>query len=121
MYGLKAYQGIANLNLWKVRRALIRQVHNVAYNIAKRGLIYTTYTEKDQIVVEGELVTVKDVPKWIDVLIFETDFVLKTDVDPTSRKFLVKVTTSKYDKLLPTGRIYDVTDKVLWDVLKVTP
>ena len=115
---LEAFEGIRNLNLWKERRLLIRQVHNKAMNVARRGVIYTTYTTKDEIVIQGELITRKDVPKWIDVLVYETDYVLKTEIDQVNRRFNVLVYTSKDDSKLPTGTTFDVTGKTLAQVLK---
>lgn len=117
-HGLLAFQGVSNLNLWKERGMLIRKVHNMALDIAKRGIIYTTYTDYDEIVYEGELITKKQVPKWIDVLIFETDYVLKTESHDNGKKFIVKVVTSKNDKVLKTGSVYDVTDGRFWDVVR---
>lgn len=114
-HGLEAFQGVSNLNVWKERRMLIRQVHNMALNIARKGIIYTTYQEKDEIVIEGEIVTKKDVPKWIDVIMYETDIVLHCYYDPTSHGFYVKVVTSKNPKF-PTGKVYDVTEKKFWEV-----
>lgn len=116
-HGLKAYQGISNLNLWKERRILIRNIHNKCLNVAKKGIIYTTYVKYEDIVVEGELVTRKEVPRWIDVIVFETDYVLKTYMDPRDRRFFVKVVTSKNDKKLPTGKIFDVTDKKFYELI----
>ena len=117
-HGLKPFEGIRNLNLWKYRKQLIRDIHNKALNIAKRGVIYTTNIEYQDIVVEGELVTRKDVPKWIDILIYETDVVLKAVRDPRTREFKVEVVTSKDDKLFPTGETYTVTDKPLGKQIK---
>jgi len=116
--GLEAFQGISNLNLWKERRLYIRQVHNKALNIAKKGLIYTTYTDKSDIVIDGELVTRKDVPKWIDVLVFETDYVIKVEHDPVNKKFIAKIVTSKDDSKLPTGATIDVTNKVFSEAVR---
>jgi len=111
-HGLGPFQGIANLNVWKERRLMLRQIHNKAYSIAKKGIIYTTYTHYEDIVIEGELVTRKEVPKWIDVIMFETDAVLKTEYNSRDRVFSVKVVTSKI-KELPTGNVYGVTNKPL--------
>lgn len=111
-HGLGPFQGIANLNIWKERRLMLRQIHNKAYAIAKKGIIYTTYTHYEDIVVEGELVTRKEVPKWIDVIMFETDAVLKTEYNSRDNLFSVKVVTSKI-KELPTGKVYGVTNKPL--------
>lgn len=111
-HGLGPFQGIANLNVWKERRLMLRQIHNKAYSIARKGIIYTTYTHYEDIVIDGELVTRKEVPKWIDVIMFETDTVLKTEYNPRDRVFSVKVVTSKI-KELPTGKVYGVTNKPL--------
>jgi len=117
-HGIGAFEGFANLNLWKERRILIRQIHNRAYNIAKKGVIYTTYSQKDEIVIQGELITKKDVPKWIDVLIFETDYVIHVDRNDTTGAYIARIVTSKNDKKLPSGRTFDVTNKTLWEAVK---
>ena len=52
---LLPYQGVANMNLWKERRLYIRQLHYKALEIAKRGIIYTTYSEKDKVIVDGDV------------------------------------------------------------------
>jgi hypothetical protein len=105
------FDGISNLNLWKERRMYIRQIHNKALNLAKRGLIYTTYVEKDETVIKGEVVTRKDTPAWIDVLIYETDYVLYTYYDENSRAYRVKVVSSKNDKRVRSGSDIDVTNR----------
>ncbi|MCW1309283.1 MAG: AAA family ATPase [Candidatus Nanoarchaeia archaeon] len=117
-HNIEPFAGISNLNVWKERRLLIRNIHYKALDIANKGVIYTTYTEKDSIVVDGELITQKDVPRWIDVLMFETDYVLYCYVIEGQRKFAVRVVTSKNDSKLRTGMVYDVTDRTLWEVVK---
>lgn len=109
---LMPFQGIANLNLWKERRMYIRQIHNKCLNIAKKGIIYTTYVDKDEIVVDGEIIARKDVPRWIDAIMYETDTVIRvtslTDTEGTKR-FIATVESSK--GTLPTGLKVDITDK----------
>jgi hypothetical protein len=120
-HNIGPFDGISNLNLWKERRAYMRNIHNKALNIARKGVIYTTYVEKDRLVISGEVVHEKDVPAWIDILIYETDYVLQTMYDPLKKAFEVKVVTSKNDKLLPSGQIYNVTGRRLWEVVGRTP
>jgi len=110
-HNLGPFDGISNLNLWKERRMYIRQVHNKALNLAKRGVIYTTYVEKDEVVIRGEVVTRKDTPAWIDVLIYETDYVLYTYHDETRKTYHVRVVSSKNDKRIKSGTEVDVTGK----------
>jgi hypothetical protein len=100
---LMPYQGIANLNLWKERRLYIRQIHNKAIAIARKGVIYTTYIDKDEIVVDGEIKTKKDVPRWIDAIMYETDTLIKvrSENEKAGRKFFAEIESSK--GILPTG------------------
>jgi hypothetical protein len=120
-HNIGPFDGISNLNLWKERRAYMRNIHNKALNIARKGIVYTTYVEKDRLIISGEVVHEKDVPAWIDILIYETDYVLQTIYDPLKKAFEVKVVTSKNDKLLPSGQIYNVTSRRLWEVVGRTP
>jgi hypothetical protein len=111
-HNLGPFDGIANLNLWKERRMYIRQIHNKALNIARRGIIYTTYVEKDEVIIKGEIVTRKDTPAWIDVLIYETDYVLYTYYDESKKTYHVRVVSSKNDKRIRSGTEIDVTNKL---------
>ncbi|RLG79984.1 MAG: hypothetical protein DRO09_03715, partial [Thermoprotei archaeon] len=115
-HGLTAIEGVKNLNLWKERRLYIRQVHNKALNIAKKGIIYTTWSTWEERIVLGDVVDRRQVPKWIDVLKTESDIILRTEYDPAQRRFYVRVESSKLDSLFPTGKVYDVTDKYFWEV-----
>jgi len=110
-HNLGPFDGIANLNLWKERRMYIRQIHNKALTLAKRGIIYTTYVEKDEVIIKGEVVTRKDTPAWIDVLIYETDYVLYTSHDESKKTYHVRVVSSKNDKRVRSGAEFDVTNK----------
>jgi hypothetical protein len=109
------FQGIANLNLWKERRLYIRQIHQRCIQIAKRGLVYTTYVDKDEIVEDGEIRTKKDVPRWIDAILYETDIVIKVEgrQQPSGRQFIAEVESSKYPNLFRTGTRLDITNKGL--------
>jgi hypothetical protein len=117
-HDLGPFDGISNLNLWKERRMYIRQIHNKALNIAKRGIIYTTYVEKDEVVIRGEVVTRKDAPAWIDVLIYETDYVLYTYFDEAKKTYHVRVVSSKNDKKIKSGSELDVTNKPFANFVK---
>jgi hypothetical protein len=103
------FQGIANRNLWKERRLYIRQVHNKSLSAAKRGVIYTTYIDKDEIIVDGEVRARTDVPKWIDAILYETDTVIKvtSKSDGSGHHFWAEVESSKGS--LKTGEVKEVT------------
>jgi hypothetical protein len=115
------FDGIANLNVWKERRMYIRDVHYKALDLAKRGVIYTTHAEFDETIIGSEVIHRKKVPAWIDVLVYETDYVLMTEYDEKDKNFIVKVVTSKNDKKLQSGKRYVVTNRRFWDVVGVNP
>ncbi len=113
--GLKATQGFANRNIWKDRGSAIQDLHDRAMKAAKVGVIYVTYSDKDEIVLEGEVVTKADVPKYIDVVMKETDVVLKA----TKAKgkdgdlFYLHVETTKYKQYLGTdGKMMPIIDGI---------
>jgi hypothetical protein len=90
--------GFANLNWWKERRMFLRSIHNKALNTARRGIIYTTYLEFVTDVVDNEkTVSGKKHPKWVDVVLLETDIVLHaySKEELTKKKYFVKVISSK--------------------------
>lgn len=107
---LMPFQGIANRNLWKERRLYISQIHTKALKKAKKGVIYTAYTDKDKIIIDGEVIIEKDIPKWVDAIMYETDIVIKveSEQDGPTRKFYAIVESSK--GLLPTGIKKEVTN-----------
>jgi hypothetical protein len=125
--GLKATQGFANRNLWKDRGAMIQKIHDCAYRAARVGVIYTTYSDKDNIVQDGEIITSAEVPKYVDVVMRETDVVIKTTKSRSKDKdiFYAKVETTKYKQYLnidgkkmpivegvtlSQGRTFNITD-----------
>jgi len=107
---LGPFQAFPNLSLWKDRRVNIRVAHEAALKAAKLGIIYTTYTEKDELVEEGKTVRKKDVPKWIDIIMQETDVVLHCDtmdIDGETH-FVAHIVTSKLPRF-ETGSLVDLT------------
>ena len=83
--------------------------------------IYTTYTDEQKIIKEGEIVALETLPKWIDVQMLETDVVIHVFVEQSyktnERKFIGVVDSSKY-KLFPTGKRADITGKGLKALMK---
>ena len=114
-YHLTPFQGVSNPNVWKLRTLLIRNIHNKALNCCKKGVIYTTYIDKDEVVEEGTIITKTDIPKWVDIVFYTTDVVLR--VNNTSgkdgRKCTVDVVSSK-TKDFKTGDKIDITNKKEW-------
>jgi len=117
--GLAPFQGISNRNLWKERKMYMRQIHNTALNAAKRGVIYTLYPQNHNIkVVDGEVVESDEIPKWIDIVLYETDTVIKIfqKWSEGARRFYARVESNKSPVLdLIEGMDIDITDKKLYD------
>ncbi|MHA1215655.1 MAG: hypothetical protein ACTSPG_10170, partial [Candidatus Hodarchaeales archaeon] len=116
---LMPFQGVKNRNLWKERRMYITQIHNRCLGIAKKGVIYTTYTDKDEIIEDGEFVTKTDVPKWIGAILYETDTIIRVAArtEKGIRRFYATVESSKTPDL-KTGITVDITGKGFSDLLK---
>jgi hypothetical protein len=118
---LQPYQGVANLNVWKERNSLIDAIHQKALDACKVGVIYTTYSEFNEIVEEGTLITKQKVPKYIDSVMWETDIVLyiqsSFDMQTKQHKFTLRCDSSKFDDLIKTGSIIDITGKKISDVI----
>ena len=120
--GLKPFQGISNLNVWKQRRQFVDHFHNLALSIAKKGVIYVTWSEKEDIIKEGAIVSTKDVPKWFDAIRNETDIVAETKMEYDGVKketsFFVHIISSKNPKY-PTGALYNITNTTCFEPEKI--
>jgi hypothetical protein len=112
---LGATQGFSNFNLWKERGYHLRTIHRLLYNLAKKGVIYTTYGEFQIEEVEGgQTVKGKTKPKWFDVIMQETEVIIHTwDTEDKvgNSKYFYKIESSKVPKFLPKTAPVDVTDK----------
>lgn len=97
---------------WKERRFHIRSLHEKAIRLAKRGVIYTTYVDKDEIVVDGQIKARTDVPKWLDAVLYSVDEVIRVKAATvgTERRYIARIEGSK---LRPknSGKEFDITGK----------
>ena len=93
----------------------MRNIHNKALKCCKKGIIYTTYVDKDEVVEEGTVITKTDMPKWVDIVFYTTDCVLRVNNkgDKKGRKYVVDVVSSK-TRDFKTGDNIDITNKVEW-------
>jgi len=109
---LMPFQGIANRNLWKERNLYIDQIHNKSTKIARRGVIYTAYTDAHEIVKEGEFIIKEDIPKWVGDIMTETDVVIKVESvrDKSGGQTFFATVESSKNKRIPTGKREDVTN-----------
>jgi len=97
-HNLQPSEGIANRNVWKDRARFVQDIHNLAIKTAKYGVMYTTYSEKNEIVEAGTVVSKTDVPKYIDVVMQETDVVLHATkaMGKDGDLFYLRVESTKY-------------------------
>jgi len=117
---VKPYEGISNRNLWKERKAILDEIHRLCLASAKSGVYYTVYSEVKEIIKDGEIVTTQKIPKYTEVLLYEADIVLHTElnVDKNGKRVIVTVENSKIDSFLKTGVILDMTDKKLSEFIR---
>ncbi len=113
--GLKPTQGFANRNIWKDRGSMLRTLHNLAAKMVNIGVIYSTYSEKDEIIKDGETVTKEDIPKYIDVVMIKTDVVLKATKGKgkTGNLFFLTVEGTKFKQYYDHGVLLPITDRTL--------
>lgn len=113
--GLKPTQGFANRNIWKDRGSMLRTLHNLAAKMANIGVIYSTYSEKDEIIKDGETVTKEDIPKYIDVVMIKTDVVLKATKakGKAGNLFFTTVEGTKFKQYYDHGILLPITDRTL--------
>lgn len=117
--GLKPYQGVSNLSVWKERRQLLDGIHRRAVQAVKRGVVYTAYCDTQQIIEEGAIVTSKIVPKWVDTVLYETDITVHVEnrIGKEGSRIIVKINNSKIPSFLETGKVFDITGKTLGDFI----
>ena len=117
---LKPFQGVANRSLWRERRQYIDDIHNKASKIAKKGVIYTMYSQKDEVIdQDGTVLKKVDIPKWIGSIMEETDIVIHAEAKFENNKnmFYARVEGSKLPEKYPDG-MYNITNKRFRDVVE---
>lgn len=118
-YGVTIYGGISNMNIWKYRNDLVANIHKKAIESCTKGVIYTIYTQIEEIIEDGNVKQKREVPKYFDTLMMETDIVLHAYSKRTKigREFFIEVTSSKIGKFLRTGDIHNMTGKKMKDIV----
>lgn len=119
---LKPYQGIANRTLWRERRQYIDDIHMKSVEVANKGLIYTMYSQKDEIIdQDGTVMKKVDIPKWIGSVMEETDIVVHAEskFENNKKMHYARVEGSKIPDKYPDG-LYNITNKRFRDVVEKT-
>jgi hypothetical protein len=116
---LMPVQGISNRNIWKERRMYISELFQRCMQIANKGVFWTSYIQKDEIKDEGDFVSIQDVPKWIDAVLYETDVLIKVirKTGKSGQEFGAIVESSKW-KAIPESGYTDVTNTGMKKLIK---
>jgi hypothetical protein len=104
---------------WNYRNYYIREVHNLAVNHARVGVIYVDWqvTIDDDTVAEKTMQ--KAVPKWASDIKHDTEFVIYVDrvihkslKSPisTTATYIATVESSKDERVLVSGQSIDITN-----------
>jgi hypothetical protein len=116
--GVMPYQGVANQNIWKERTQYIDDVHKQALDAASKGIMYTTYVNKDSVVKDGVVIQQKDMPKWLGDVMSQTDVIIRviTEISGGKTEYKAIIESSKFPREYPPGE-YVITGKRLYDVI----
>lgn len=119
-YKCGVFSGV-NMAFWKERARIIDTIHEKAFAIAKKGVIYTFYPKTEQMLVkDGQVIDSKQIPNWLGNILRNTDVVIHTTTikDKSSKwRYIVNIEGSK-KPFFKEGE-YDVTGKCFRDVLNV--
>ena len=113
--GLRPYEGIRNLNLWKKRNDYIYYLYKKAMGAAKKGVIFTSHFTIEQVITDGGEFA-KEVPAWSQNIMRETDVIIKTDCSYVNNRphFRITVESSKIPEIFPMVTV-DITADVIFD------
>jgi len=109
VFNLEPYQGISNRNVWKLRKEYMRELHYLAYRAARRGVVYTCYPDKEEIYESGDIYTIYKKPKWLDIVLYETNVILRVEPSKDYTRRYAVVESSKLPELFQTGTRIDIT------------
>lgn len=119
---LQAFEGFANLNLWKERNMYADQIHMLALKYAKRGVIYTAYIDTTTLkITGGHIVEEEREPKWAANIKTQVGTVifLKSEQTEDTREFWATVESSKNPKIR-TGAHVNITGGGIKNIIKAS-
>lgn len=113
---LGTFSGV-DFQYWKDRKANLRMVHGLSITRAKKGVMYCTFAEEDKFIEDGKLIRQAKAPKWVDIIMSETDNVVRTEIrgDPkTGVQFVAYMQTIKVGPW-QSGSLMNVTERTIED------
>jgi hypothetical protein len=113
---ITAFGGV-DFSIWKDRKANLRLVHGLSLARAKKGIMYVTYADEDKLIEDGRLIRQSKAPKWVDIVMSETDNVVRVEMRPGREGELRFVALMQTIKVGPwkNGQVLDVTGRTIAD------
>jgi hypothetical protein len=109
-------EGMDVWGAFDIRNIIMNVVYKAAIDIPKQGIIYTLYPkEKEVLLPDGTAKRVK-VPKWFEVLMYETDHQIMVWKDDD--RYFAKIVGTKDEDRFPDGLMVEVTGVGLWNALQ---
>lgn len=112
--------GGVQIPYWKERKRILDVIHDLAFKLAKKGVIYTFYPRVEETFIkDGIIIDARETPQWIGSTLRETDIKIKTYAKESkgSWQFFANIESSK--DLLYKGGEYDVTDASLFNIISI--
>jgi len=112
--------GGVQIPFWKERKRILDTIHERAFELAKKGVIYSFYPKTENILMrEGQVIDSKTTPNWIGSILQETDITIhtKAKMNKDTWQFFANIESSK--DLFYKGGNYDITDACLYNVLSI--
>lgn len=117
---LTPYSGTTNQNVWKERNDIMDDIHHKAVNASKKGVIYTVYSEENEIILAGNVLERTKVPKWIASVMRESTLDVHAESSfnklTGKTKYTSTIKASKDQQRYPDGE-YDTTGRCLRECL----
>jgi hypothetical protein len=115
-HNMETFSGV-DFQFWKDRKATLRMIHGLSLTRARKGVLYLTFAEEDKFIEDGKLIRQSKAPKWVDIIMSETDNVVRTEIrgDPkTGVQFVAIFQTIKVGPW-QSGTIMNVTERTIQD------
>jgi len=113
-HGLGPFDGV-EFQIWKDRRANLREIHGLALSKVRKGIVYTGISGEDELVESGTLVKKGKKPKWVDIILTSTDNVVRMEMRKHNKlgtRFIAVMETVKVGPW-QNGSELDVTETTL--------
>ena len=99
-----------------IRNIITNVIYKAAVSTPKKGVIYTLYTKDKDVVLPDGTTKKAQVPKWFEVLMYETDH--HVIVWKNENRYFAKIVGTKDENKYPDGLAVEVTGVGFWKALE---